>query len=110
MLDAVVAHCGIGGYLRAVISVDAARTFKPSPAVYALGPARLGLPASSLLFVSSNGWDVAGAQACGFPVAWVNRLRSPGEELGIAPDVEVPDLAALARALAPARRPGTGGR
>jgi 2-haloacid dehalogenase len=43
MLEAVVAHSGLGEHLRAVISVDQVRTFKPHPAVYALGPARLGL-------------------------------------------------------------------
>jgi 2-haloacid dehalogenase len=99
MLDGVVAHCGLGGYLQAVISVDAVRMFKPAPQVYALGPAALGLPKEALGFVSSNGWDVAGAKAYGFQVAWVNRLRAPLEELGLAPDLEVPDLEGLARAL-----------
>jgi 2-haloacid dehalogenase len=42
---------------------------------------------------------VAGAKAFGFPVAWVNRLRAPLEELGVQPDLEVPDLTALAHAL-----------
>ena len=99
MLDAAVAHAGIGRHLRAVISVDAVRTYKPAPAVYALGPARLGIPAARLGFVSSNAWDVAGAKAFGFPVAWVNRAGAPREELGVTPDLEVPDLAALAPAL-----------
>jgi len=99
MLEAVVAHAGIGRHLRAVISVDAVRTYKPAPAVYALGPARLGIPAARLGFVSSNAWDVAGAKAFGFPVAWVNRAGAPREELGVTPDLEVPDLAALAPAL-----------
>ena len=99
MLDAAVAHAGIGRHLRAVISVDAVRTYKPAPAVYALGPARLGIPAARLGFVSSNAWDVAGAKAFGFPVAWVNRAGAPREELGVTPDLEVPDLGALARAL-----------
>jgi 2-haloacid dehalogenase len=99
MLEAVVAHAGIGRHLRAVISVDAVRTYKPAPAVYALGPARLGIPAARLGFVSSNAWDVAGAKAFGFPVAWVNRAGAPREELGVTPDLEVPDLGGLARAL-----------
>ena len=99
MLEAVVAHAGIGRHLRAVISVDAVRTYKPAPAVYALGPARLGIPAARLGFVSSNAWDVAGAKAFGFPVAWVNRAGAPREELGVTPDLEVPDLGALAPAL-----------
>ena len=99
MLDAVVAHNRLEAHLRHVISVDAVRTFKPHPAVYALGPARLGLPRETLGFVSSNAWDVAGAKAFGFRVAWVNRQSAPREELGVAPDLEVRDLVELARAL-----------
>jgi 2-haloacid dehalogenase len=99
MLDDVVAHSGLGEHLRAVISVDAVRTFKPHPAVYALGPARLGLARETIGFVSSNGWDVAGAKAFGFQVVWVNRQAAPLDELGVTPDLEVRDLAELARAL-----------
>jgi 2-haloacid dehalogenase len=99
MLEAAVAHAGLGPHLDAVISVDEVRTFKPAPAVYALGARRLGMPPEAIGFVSSNGWDVAGAKAFGFQVAWVNRQGAPPEELGVAPDLEVRDLGALARAL-----------
>ncbi len=99
MLEAAVAHAGLGPHLRAVISVDAVRRFKPAPEVYALGPARLDLPKESLGFVSSNCWDVIGAKAYGFPVIWVNRGQVPLDRLGLAPDLEVRDLEGLARAL-----------
>jgi 2-haloacid dehalogenase len=99
MLDAVVAHNDLGEHFRAVISVDAVRTYKPHPAVYALGPARLGLTRDTIGFVSSNGWDVAGAKAFGFQVIWVNRQAGPLEELGVTPDLVVRDLAELAQAL-----------
>ena len=99
MLEAAVAHAGLAPHLEAVISVDAVRVFKPDPRVYALGPERLGLPPASLGFVSSNGWDVMGAKAYGFQVVWVNRGRAPLDRLGLVPDLEVPDLEGLARAL-----------
>ena len=99
MLEAVVDHNGFGPHLRAVVSVDEVRTFKPHPAVYALGAARLGLPRGAIGFVSSNGWDVAGAKAFGFQVVWVNRHGAPLDELGVTPDLEVRDLEALAGAL-----------
>ncbi len=99
MLEAVVAHNRLGERLRAVISVDEVGTFKPAPVVYALGPAHLGLPREAIGFVSSNGWDVAGAKAFGFRVAWVNRQGAPVEELGVTPDLEVRDLSQLADAL-----------
>jgi 2-haloacid dehalogenase len=99
MLETVVARSGLGGRFRAVISVDAVRAYKPDPAVYALGPARLGVPRDGVGFVSSNGWDVAGAKAFGLAVAWVNRHGAPREELGVTPDLEVRDLGELAHAL-----------
>ena len=99
MLQAVVDHSGLGEHFRAVISVDEVRTFKPHPAVYALGPSRLGLARETIGFVSSNGWDVAGAKAFGFQAIWVNRQGAPLDELGVTPDLEVRDLADLAGAL-----------
>ncbi|HEY7542799.1 MAG TPA: haloacid dehalogenase type II [Methylomirabilota bacterium] len=95
MLAAAVAASGLGPMLDHVISVDRVKTYKPSPRVYALGPETLGVPAGELLFVSSNGWDVAGAKAFGYQVAWCNRTGAPEEELGARPDLIVGALDAL---------------
>jgi 2-haloacid dehalogenase len=92
MLGAAVASSGLGPLLDHVISVDAVRTYKPSPRVYALGPEALGIPAADLLFVSSNAWDVAGAKSFGFQVAWCNRSQAAPEELGVTPDHEITRL------------------
>jgi len=86
MLDAIVRASGMGGALDHVLSVDAVRTYKPSPHVYALAPKAMGIAAGELLFVSSNAWDVAGAKAFGYRVAWCNRAGAPAEELGFGPD------------------------
>ena len=56
-----------------------------------------GIPAEELLFVSSNAWDVAGAKAFGYQVAWCNRAGAPAEELGLAADVVVTRLDELPR-------------
>jgi len=95
MLVAAVRSSGLGRHLQHVISVDAVKTYKPSPRVYALGPETLGVPAGELLFVSSNAWDVAGAKAFGYRAAWCNRLDAPEEELGVRADVVVRDLTQL---------------
>ena len=92
MLEAAVTGSGLTGHLEHVISVDRVKTYKPSPRVYALGPETLGIPAGELLFVSSNGWDVAGAKAFGYRVAWCNRTGAPEEELGARADVVVGTL------------------
>ena len=89
MLDAAVASAGLAGRFAHVLSVDAVRAYKPSPKVYALATAALGLEAVEILFVSSNGWDVAGAKSFGFRACWCNRLKAPAEELGLRPDQEV---------------------
>ena len=89
MLAAAVASSGLGPHLDHVLSVDVVKTYKPAPAVYALGPRALGLPARDILFVSSNAWDVAGAKAFGYQVAWCNRAVAPRERLGLPADYEI---------------------
>ncbi len=89
MLEAAVASSGLSAHLDHVLSVDAVKTYKPAPQVYALGPQALGVKAEELLFVSSNAWDVAGAKAFGHQVAWCNRTQAPKEELGVRPDVMI---------------------
>ena len=95
MLAAAVRSSGLEGLLQHVLSVDAVRTYKPSPLVYALGPQALGMPANNLLFVSSNAWDVAGAKSFGYQVAWCNRSGAPAEHLGVAADYEIRSLTDL---------------
>lgn len=45
-----------------------------------------------VLFVSSNAWDVAGAKAFGYRVAWCNRANAAQEELGFHADLVVTRL------------------
>jgi 2-haloacid dehalogenase len=96
MLNAVVEHNGLKERFRGgVLSVHAAKAFKPAPAVYRLAEESLGVPRTMMLFVSSNGWDAAGAQAFGFQACWVNRAGAPVERLGAPPDEVVRTLAEL---------------
>ena len=95
MLAAAVASGGLAKHLDHVLSVDAVKTYKPAPSVYALGPHALGVPASDLLFVSSNAWDVAGAKSFGYQVAWCNRSDAPAENLGVTADYVIASLVDL---------------
>lgn len=93
MLDVAVRSAGLHELLDAVISVEPLRVFKPDMRVYQLGldtlrQAQPGLSAKSVLFVSSNGWDAAGAGWFGFSTFWLNRAGLPREELHISPSVE----------------------
>jgi 2-haloacid dehalogenase len=73
MLSSLVKNSGLDAFLDATISVDTARKFKPHPDCYALIEERLGLKKDEVLFVSSNGFDVAGAKHFGFHVVWIRR-------------------------------------
>ena len=118
MLEALVHNSGLVRWIQTVISVDRVRTYKPSPACYALVEDVLGIAKSEILFVSSNGFDVIGAKAFGFRVAWVRRtggdadaatppggsgffriLRGGAEELGHIPDHTVSSLTQLLQLL-----------
>jgi 2-haloacid dehalogenase len=95
MLAAAVAAARLGGALDAVLSVDAVRMYKPRPEVYALASAHFKLAPRDTVFVSSNRWDVMGAQRFGFRTVWVNRARMP-QEYEPAPEAVLGDLGGLA--------------
>jgi 2-haloacid dehalogenase len=114
MLDTLVRNSGLDRRIETVISVDRVRTYKPHPSCYALVGQLLGVPNEEVLFVSSNSFDVTGAKAFGFNVAWIRRggagaapegparaaelysiLRGRAEELGRAPDHIVSTLTDL---------------
>jgi 2-haloacid dehalogenase len=102
MLGAAVASAGIGSALDAVLSVEEVGVFKPDARVYDLVGAHLGVAPSEVLFVSSNGWDAAGAAHYGFRTVWVNRAGDPEDRLPARPGHVMADLSgipALAEAL-----------
>ncbi|PTX53715.1 2-haloacid dehalogenase [Melghirimyces profundicolus] len=78
-----------------LISVDEAKVFKPSPRAYALVPNILGVSRESILFVSSNTWDISGAGRFGFSTAWVDRKGEVMDELGHQPDYMLKDLCGI---------------
>ncbi len=85
MLDIAVKSAGMTGLFDHILSVDAVRAYKPAPAAYALGTQAFGAAAREIVFVSSNGWDAAGAGWFGYTTFWINRTGAPAEELGVAP-------------------------
>ncbi len=95
MLNAVVSHNNIGKFFDAVISVNEIGIFKPEPRVYQLCSDRLGVAPGEIAFISSNGWDAAGAKAFGFTTFWINRTLAPVEQLGVTPDRMLNSLAEL---------------
>ena len=111
MLQKLVRNSGLDRWIEAAISIDGVRTYKPHRSCYALVEPVLEVPKEEVLFVSSNSFDVVGAKAFGFKVAWIRRsggsgpatmfgmLRGRAEELGHAPDHVVSALSELPKLL-----------
>lgn len=95
MLNSGADAAGLSPLLDVILSVESVGVFKPHPSVYKLACNHYNLPPDRIAFVSSNGWDVAGAAAFGFRVIWVNRGGLPRERLPSGPEAVVPDLATL---------------
>lgn len=95
MLARACASAGIAAEFEALLSVEEVGIYKPATAVYDLVGARLGVARDEVLFISSNGWDVAGAARYGFRTVWVNRMGAPVDRLSDAPAHIIADLAAL---------------
>jgi 2-haloacid dehalogenase len=95
MLDAAVAHAGLGSLLDHVLSVEEVGVFKTDPAVYQLAVDRLAVRKAEICFQSSNAWDAYAASAFGMRVVWCNRYQQRPERLPGAPDRAIRSLAEL---------------
>ena len=95
MLQAAVTSADIGGDLDAVLSVETVGVFKPHANVYDMVGAHFDCAREDVLFVSSNGWDAAGAAGYGFQTAWVNRACDPVDRLYAKPHHILPDLTTI---------------
>jgi 2-haloacid dehalogenase len=95
MLQGAVQSAGIGAMLDDVLSVESVGIFKPASRVYDLVGKRFGCGNDEVLFVSSNGWDAAGAAGYGFATAWVNRAAEPVDRLPWRPDHILSDLTTI---------------
>jgi 2-haloacid dehalogenase len=95
MLTAAVNSAGLSEFVDASLSVEAVGVYKPHPSVYQLAVDKLATPAGRICFLSSNGWDAAGAAAFGFRVVWVNRSGAPPENLPASPERQITSLAQL---------------
>ena len=82
------------------VTAQQVRSYKPAPAHFHEALRRAGGRAGILHAAQSLYHDVAPAKRLGFPVAWVNRRGETPPASVPAPDLVVPDLGALADALA----------
>jgi 2-haloacid dehalogenase len=99
MLEPLLARNNLGAFFTAVLTSDRVQVFKPDPLIYHLVTERIYARLNEILFVTANGFDVAGAKSAGFTVCRVNRQGLPLDPLGFEPDIVVRDLLGLVDAL-----------
>ncbi len=94
----------------AVITAEQARSYKPSLNNFQLALTTMGITSDQLLHAAQSVYhDVVPAKSLGIATAWVNRrsarpgvgavIRSTASEDDTKPDLTVPDLASLVKAL-----------
>ena len=72
-LDSLLTHAGVAELLDGIVSVHDVESFKPDPKVYQHFCRSTDSQPAETRLVSSNGFDIAGARACGWRTAWVQR-------------------------------------
>ena len=95
MLDPMVKASGLAGRFEVVLSVDAAKVFKPDQRVYRLVEQCCGVKPDKVCFLSSNCWDAHGAAHFGFNTVWINRARAPDDNLPGRTVATIDDLSHL---------------
>ncbi len=95
MLEGAVKSAGLEMVLDAVLSVEDVGIFKPDARVYGMVGTQFGTTPDQVLFVSSNGWDAAGAAGFGFNTVWVNRAGEPMDRLPWKPNHVLSDLTTI---------------
>jgi len=95
-VQAQLEHAQIARLFERQLSVESVGRFKPHRSVYAWAAAEMGVEPKQCMLVAAHGWDVAGAKWAGMQTAFIAREGQQKFPLAPPPDVDVPDLAALA--------------
>jgi len=100
-VEKLLQAAAIRTYFIDIVSVDEIQTFKPNPDVYQHFLERSDAVAENTWLVSSNPFDVIGAQAAGLQGAWVRRSElAVFDPWGSAPSATVTDIPQLLTVLA----------
>lgn len=95
MLQAAVSSAGLETAFDTVLSVEEVGIHKPAAPAYQLAVDRLDVAPARVCFISSNGWDVAGAAHFGFAACWCNRLGLEQDRVPQTPGARIRSLAEL---------------
>jgi phosphoglycolate phosphatase len=95
----IVEELGIAGHLPVVVGGNCLPTKKPEPEMIHVALERLGRPDRGAWMVGDGPQDVGAAKRAGIPSAFVPGYGNREEATALGPDIEVPDLHALAERL-----------
>ena len=70
--------------------------WKPAPAPYLAGCLALSLAPGDVTMVAAHSWDLHGAHRAGLRSAWISRLEQVHPDIFATPDIQGPDLPAVA--------------
>ena len=96
VVDEQMRNAGLDVYFERNFSVDQIRGYKPAPEPYLMVASELGVKTGDLRMVAAHAWDLVGAMQAGCAVAFVARPGKVFFPLVQRPDIEGPDLAAVA--------------
>jgi 2-haloacid dehalogenase len=97
MARAQLKFAGLFPLFEQVLSVEAVKRYKPAPEPYLYAARRLHVKPPGMYMVAAHAWDTGGAAAAGLKTIFVKRpgkILTPGAP---KPDLQVSDLAELAR-------------
>ena len=94
--DRLLSKAGIRSEFEQLLSVDDAGAWKPAPAAYAYAARACSVPMDQMLLVAVHPWDIHGAHLAGLRTGWISREQTPYPDYFAAPDLQAPDLPALA--------------
>jgi 2-haloacid dehalogenase len=97
----LLSKAGIRGEFEQLLSVEDAPAWKPAAAAYAYAARACSVPGEQMLLVAVHPWDIHGARQAGLRTGWITRGPAPYPDYFSAPDLQAPDLSALARQILP---------
>ncbi len=99
----LLSNNGIIDYFDNIFSIEEIKKYKPSPEPYKMAAGNLNLQISDALLISSNLWDIFGAQCVGMKTCWLDRIgeeeKKVKEELDVKPDITIGSIRELKKLL-----------
>lgn len=98
--EQLLARAGVLELVEQRLSVADVGRWKPAPEPYHHAAACCEVEPEQAMLVAAHPWDVDGAKRAGLRAAWINRTGAPYPSHLFDPDLEAPDLVALAEVTA----------